>query len=79
VQGRVGYPITGQVGIREVVDRFVAVNAFPGVLQKNLRPRDREGWTAVVRSPECVHRALQALDAERRLRNDELILQKLGP
>ena len=47
------------------------------------------GWTAfvrrtstaapVVRSPGSVDRALQALDAERRLRNDELILQKLGP
>lgn len=137
-----GYPITGQVGIREVVDRFVAVNAFPGVLQKKftrslryelrvnggIRPsisvipsaghvRDgnlnvsaerqdvhkllialvapvkstgraivRDGRRslqpappAVVRSPASVDRALQALDAERRLRNDELILQKLGP
>ena len=35
--------------------------------------------TPVVRSPGSVDRALQALDAERRLRNDELILQKLGP
>jgi hypothetical protein len=141
-----GYPITGQVGIRDVVDRFVAVNAFPGVLQKKftrslryelrvnggLRPsisvipatghvRDanlnasaerqdvhkllialvapsktpvrapaptKDGRRSfpegappapVVRSPGSVDRALQALDAERRLRNDELILQKLGP
>ena len=137
-----GYPITGQVGIREVVDRFVAVNAFPGVLQKKftrslryelrvnggIRPsisvipsagnvRDgnlnitaerqdvhkllialvapapsagraitRDGRRSfserapsAVRSPGSVDRALQALDAERRLRNDELILQKLGP
>jgi hypothetical protein len=137
-----GYPITGQVGIREVVDRFVAVNAFPGVVQKKftrslryelrvnggIRPsisvipsagnvRDgnlnisaerqdvhklliamvapvksagrapaRDGRRSfeasppsVVRSPGSVDRALQALDAERRLRNDELILQKLGP
>lgn len=139
-----GYPITGQVGIRDVIERFVAVNAFPGVLQKKftrslryelrvnggLRPsisvipatghvRDanlnasaerqdvhkllialvapsktlvrapaptRDGRRSfeapgapVVRSPGSVDRALQALDAERRLRNDELILQKLGP
>jgi hypothetical protein len=140
-----GYPITGQVGIRDVVDRFVAVNAFQGVLQKKftrslryelrvnggIRPsisvipatghlRDgnlnasaerhdvhkllialvapvkaprpapvvRDGRRSfgerapaapVVRSPGSVDRALQALDAERRLRNDELILQKLGP
>lgn len=137
-----GYPITGQVGIREVVDRFVAVNAFTGVLQKKftrslryelrvtggIRPsisvipsaghvrdanlnlsaerqdvhkllialvapvksagraivRDgrrslQPGPAPVVRSPASVDRALQALDQERRLRNDELILQKLGP
>ena len=139
-----GYPITGSVGIREVVDRFVAVNSLPGVVQKkytrSLRyelrvnggikpsitvipsaghirdgtlnvtaerqdvhkllialvapvktpvvrapPPDKFGRRSftqpgpVVRSPGSVDRALQALDAERRLRNDELILQKLGP
>jgi hypothetical protein len=143
-----GYPITGRVGLKEVIDAFVAVNAFSGVLQKkftrslryelrmnggikpsisvipapgNIRdgtlnagaerqdvhkllialvpptktsttprvkgaPKDAPSLGPFVRratppvaAPASVDRALQALDAERRLRNDELILQKLGP
>jgi hypothetical protein len=139
-----GYPITGQVGIKEVIDRFVAVNGFSGVLQKKftrslryelrmnggikpsisvvpapghlrdaglnaggerqdvhklliaLVPPAKEASegappsvtrqmapsprsTAPAAAPASVERALQALDAERRLRNDELILEKLGP
>ena len=142
-----GYPITGKVGLKEVIDRFVAINALEGVLQKkftrslryelrvnggikpsvNVIPAKghiRDGnlnlsaerqdvhkllialvppTKTVVRTPApkdgnqrklaprfaprsapsagpaSIERALQALDAERRLRNDELILQKLGP
>jgi hypothetical protein len=140
-----GYPITGRVGLKEVIDGFVAVNAFNGVLQKkftrslryelrmsggikptitvipapgNIRdgtlnagaerqdvhkllialvPPNKASTTPAVKdapkqslraipraappvaAPASVDRALQALDAERRLRNDELILQKLGP
>jgi hypothetical protein len=139
-----GYPITGKVGIQEVVDRFVAVNALSGVVQKKftrslryelkvnggLKPsisvipstgyvrdgnlnatadrqdvhkllialvppekpsfappsddRRRRAPGAAAPAPAAgepgsVERALEALDAERRLRNDELILRKLGP
>lgn len=138
-----GYPITGNVGIREVVDRFVAVNSLPGVVQKKytralryelrvnggLKPtisvipsagNIRDGSLSItaerqdvhklllalvapaksgghapvtkfgkrslqssgppaVMAPGSVDRALRDLDSERRLRNDELILQKLGP
>jgi hypothetical protein len=126
----IAYPITGRIGVAEVIQSFVAVGSMDGVAQKSFtrtvryelrlnagvrptisvlpapgNPRDanlnlsanREDIHRLLLSlepprgglptrrglvggaPGSVERALRNIDIQRSLRNEELILERLGP